>query len=369
MTKDHHPENERLKHRYRTYMREARQHSEASLDAIDKALHRFEAYNRFKPFRAFHSQQAVGFKHHLASQCNEKTGEPLSVATQHATLAALKAFFVWLVDQPGFRRRLTYSDADYFSMSRGDARIAKTRREPRVPSLEQVQHVIQRMPAGTEIERRDRAVVSFVLLTGARDGAIPSLRLKHVDLAQGRVMFDAREVRTKFSKTFATWFFPVGDDARAIVVEWVGYLQKEALYGPDDPLFPATLVQPGPDRRFRLAGLKRTPWSNATPIRGIFKEAFTNAGLPYCSPHTLRKTLAQLGQRLCPNAEQLKAWSQNLGHEGVLTTFTSYGEVSAARQAEIIKGLGHAPTTLTEAAQLVQRVAAEMVRSGSVGGP
>ena len=35
--------------------------------------------------------------------------------------------------------------------------------------------------------------------------------------------------------------------------------------------------------------------------------------------------------------EQMKAWSQNLGHTDVLTTFTSYGTVPAARQGELIR--------------------------------
>ena len=37
--------------------------------------------------------------------------------------------------------------------------------------------------------------------------------------------------------------------------------------------------------------------------------------------------------------EQFKAWSQNLGHEKVLTTFLSYGEVACSRQGEIIREL------------------------------
>jgi hypothetical protein len=49
----------------------------------------------------------------------------LTLATQYATFAALKAFFRWLAGQPGFKKRLRYSDADYFSMSRGATRIAK----------------------------------------------------------------------------------------------------------------------------------------------------------------------------------------------------------------------------------------------------
>jgi hypothetical protein len=39
------------------------------------------------------------------------------------------------------------------------------------------------------------------------------MRIKHIDVDQGRVDQDAREVKTKFSKSFATWFFPVGNDA------------------------------------------------------------------------------------------------------------------------------------------------------------
>ena len=37
--------------------------------------------------------------------------------------------------------------------------------------------------------------------------------------------------------------------------------------------------------------------------------------------------------------EAFKAWSQNLGHESVLTTYCGYGEIHPARQGEIIRGL------------------------------
>jgi hypothetical protein len=42
---------------------------------------------------------------------------------------------------------------------------------------------------------------------------------------------------------------------------------------------------------------------------------------------------------ICRTPEDLKAWSQNLGHEKVLTTLTSYGEVECQRQGEIIHNL------------------------------
>jgi len=67
--------------------------------------------------------------------------------------------------------------------------------------------------------------------------------------------------------------------------------------------------------------------------------AFENAGLAYFNPHSFRKTLVQFGERLCRTPEQFKAWSQNLGHEKVLTTFSSYGTVGRDRQREILSEL------------------------------
>ena len=209
-----------------------------------------------------------------------------------------------------------------------------------MPTLGQIKHVINTMPANTDIEHRNRALVAFTLLTGARDSAIASMKLKHVDLISNNVNQDARDVKTKFSKTFNTFFFPVGEEVLGIVAEWVTYIRDKKLWGNEDPLFPATRIALGASRQFEVAGLTRDHWSTASPIRTIFREAFIRAGLPYFNPHSFRNTLVQLGQDVCKTPEQFKAWSQNLGHEKVLTTFLSYGEVACQRQGEIIRGLG-----------------------------
>ena len=63
------------------------------------------------------------------------------------------------------------------------------------------------------------------------------MKLKHVDLAAGSVFQDAREVQIKFSKSFTTYFFPVGSEARHIVDAWVTYLRQEKLWG-NYPVWP-----------------------------------------------------------------------------------------------------------------------------------
>lgn len=109
--------------------------------------------------------------------------------------------------------------------------------------------------------------------------------------------------------------------------------------GDGDPLFPATLVGKGENGYFAPLGLDRRQWSNATPIRKIFRKACAAAGLEYFNPHSVRDMLSLLGERICRGPEEFKAWSQNIGHAAVLTTFTSYGQAPDHRQAEIIRSI------------------------------
>jgi len=111
-------------------------------------------------------------------------------------------------------------------------------------------------------------------------------------------------------------------------------------------------------------GLERAHWSSAARIRIIFRDAFTNAGLPYFNPHSFRNTLVRLGQAVCQTPEEFKAWSQNLGHDKVLTTFLCYGQVESPRQGEIIRRLAMPPIPMESSAdEIAKAVIREMRES------
>jgi len=337
--KKHNPENERIKRKYFIFLKEAKRLSEPSVDLAAKALSRFEEHTRYKNFKSFHFEQARAFKKKLSTQKAVWSGKELSKATISSTLKSLKAFFQWLHHQPGYKSRIQYSDVEYFNLSLKDTRIAQSRKPVKFPTLEQITHVIERMPHSTVIEKRDRALIAFTILTGMRDRAIASLKLKHIDEVEKCAYQDARDVKTKFSKSFTTFFFPIDADIEKIVLEWIKYLKEDKLWGNEDPLFPTTNITPGSSLQFKATGVKKEHWKTASPIRRIFQEAFTAAGLPYFNPHSFRNTLVRLGEELCQTPEEFKAWSQNLSHEKVLTTFTSYGEVSYHRQGEIVRNI------------------------------
>lgn len=124
----------------------------------------------------------------------------------------------------------------------------------------------------------------------------------------------------------------------------------------------------GASRKFEAVGLERKHWSNATPIRKIFRQAFEGIGLSYFNPHSFRNTLVRLDQTICQTPEEFKAWSQNLGHEKVLTTYYSYGEVANQRQGEIIKSLNTPQLTVSqEVTELAKAVVHELRQSEHKG--
>jgi integrase len=335
----HHPENEAVKRDYLLWLENAGGRHVATADQVAAALARFERHTGWKDFKTFSPEQAIGFKAGLMKSTSA-SGGPLAKATVVSLLRQLRAFFEWLSREPGYRRAVKFSDAAYFRPTDNDARIASARRQRPYPSVEQVHAAIAAMPAATVFQRRDRAVVALSLLTGGRDGAIASLELGHLDIAAQTIFFDARTVRTKARKTFKCRFYPVGGDALEIITAWEHELRLEHLFGPADPLFPATLCGVGASGAFGPVGLSREPWASADPIRAIFKSAFAAAGLPYFNPHSLRKTLVAKMYAMNLTTRGLVAWSQNLGHKNFQTTVGSYGQLSEEEQVEAIAGIG-----------------------------
>ncbi|MGB0960895.1 MAG: hypothetical protein ACPGVK_11650 [Halocynthiibacter sp.] len=184
-------ENERIKRDYMRYLKQAKGQDQKSLDKVAAALVKFEQSTNFKPFKTFHIEQAGKFKDHLEKARHSKTGKPLSHATNDATLRVVKWFFHWLAEQSGYRSRISYADVEYFNNKRTNARIAHAQRDISFPSIEQAFHAFQGMPDRSDLEKRD--------------GAVASMKLKHVNLFDGYVYQDAHNCRLSLKSKTLSW--------------------------------------------------------------------------------------------------------------------------------------------------------------------
>lgn len=329
--------NERVKRRYLEWRKHARRVTEQSLDKEISAIERFDAWNRRKDFRKFHVEQAMRFREFLEEERNPRTSKPYGRSTILGTLSALREFFLWLSGQEGYRKRIRPAHAEYFTPSRHDAAIARAAETKPAPTPEQARSALAQMPGSTDLEKRDRAVFALLMLTAVRDGALITLRLKHVDPADRCLWQNAKEVATKYRKSFPTYFLPGYAEAEQVIADWVRYQRETLLRGDDDPLFPKTAMGSGEDGGFRAVGLSADFWSTAAPVRKIVREAFQLAGIRPFGPHSFRHMHARAVLKSGASVEKVWAVSQNLGHSSMITTLGSYGQLPDDRRRELIR--------------------------------
>jgi len=146
--------------------------------------------------------------------------------------------------QHGYKRSIKDNDIGYLNLSDKDKRAAAAPAYKNYPSLKLIERAVEAMPHETAIEMRDRALIAFTAITGIRDGATISLKLKHFDISQKLVLQNPKEVATKASKRIDTFIFPLSIILEKIFLEWVKYLRNDLVFSNHDPLFPRTAVRP-----------------------------------------------------------------------------------------------------------------------------
>ncbi len=337
MTKRPNEQNERIKRQFMGFRKHSKRLSEKTLDRELAALERFDVWNGRKDFAKFHVEWAMGFRAHL-EQAKSATGKPLSKSSCRAIMATLREFTFWLSQQEGFRRRIKMADADYFRLSLRDEAEARAAPERPAPSISQAKRALALMQEDNPRALRDKALFALLCLTGVRVAVLVSLKIKHVDIEEKSIKQNPREVATKFGKNIDTFFAKDFADAEAVLAKWIAHLDETALYGPNDPLFPATANKPQSNMGFKAIGFERRHWTTTEPVRKIVNAAFANAGLQAYGTHSFRHMLARHAARHGKSVAELVATSQNLGHSDVLTTLRRYGQINRDDQRRLITG-------------------------------
>jgi integrase/recombinase XerC/integrase/recombinase XerD len=176
---------------------------------------------------------------------------------------------------------------------------------PRVLKREEVELLLDRIPATTPLEQRDRALLELAYSSGLRAEELVSLELGAID-------FDAESVRVE-GKGGKTRLVPVGEHALAAIA---GYLERSrpALRaapgdGPAAQREPMFLSKTG--RRLSTSDVRRRLriWTRMTRSSA--------PGLAAAHPHTLRHSFAT---HLLEGGADLRSIQELLGHATISTT-------------------------------------------------
>jgi integrase/recombinase XerC/integrase/recombinase XerD len=218
--------------------------------------------------------------------------EPATVARK---LAAIRGLYGFLVRTD----RAAANPAELVSSPKRSQKL------PRVLTTEQMRSLLERIPARTPLELRDRAMLELAYSCGLRCEEI-------VNLDEGALDFETEQLRV-LGKGSKERLLPVGEPAQRALRR---YLEKgrRALAG--DPREPAL---------FLSKSGRRLSNSDVTRRLGLWvKEAALQAGV---SPHALRHSFAT---HLLEGGADLRTIQELLGHASISTTQV-YTRVDAAR--------------------------------------
>ncbi len=328
--------NELIKRKFYRRLKEAEGMAEATVANIKKAVLLYEDFTKQADFIKFNTDKAVEFKKWL--QKREFRGQTISLTTYHSYLRYLIKFFIWLSGEPGYKSRITPDKIAYLKLSRKEERIATQYIPCNFPSLEYVRKLADSIQINCEVDMRDRALIAFALLSGARDKALATISLGCFDEDNLIINQNPRAgVETKFAKFIVTTLLCFDEKLLGFVIEWVKYLKTKG-FGFQDPLFPRSKADQGENNLSFESAKDVEPafWKTTGRIRAIFKKRAEEAKMRYFPPHTFRHAAIHLGLKSCVNGEQIKAISQNFGHENVATTLSSYANYDSTTLNGII---------------------------------
>jgi site-specific recombinase XerD len=216
-------------------------------------------------------------------------------ATVARKLAAIRGLFDFLVRT----ERLGQNPADLVSSPKREEKL------PRVLSGEQMQSLLEGIPARTPLELRDRAMLELAYSCGLRCEEIVSLDLGALD-------FETEQLRV-LGKGSKERLLPVGEPAQRA-------LQRYCERGRH-----ALAADPRERALFLSKSGRRLSNSDVTRRLGLWvREAALAAGV---SPHSLRHSFAT---HLLEGGADLRTIQELLGHASISTTQV-YTRVDAAR--------------------------------------
>jgi len=333
-------QNEKMKRRYFDWSQGALGLSDKTMKVRESALWKYDDFHKSQDYKRFNAEVAKGFKKYLGNY-KTKQGDNLSLSTVYNILRHVKDFFKWLSTQSGYKSRIHLDDVAYLRLTKKENRIATSPKMPRYPSLEYIKKICL-FEVNNDIDMRDRALIAFTALSGMRDLAIVTLPIGCFNIETLLVeQLPSRGVKTKFSKTIYTTLFSFDKSLLQYILDWENYLRKEMLFDNSKPLFPATRIEQKSEfqHSFIAKGISKDFWSNAGPMRKVFKKRALEQELEYFSPHKFRHFAISQANKYAVGAEQMKAISQNVGHENLSTTFYGYGAVDTYRVGGIISGI------------------------------
>lgn len=322
------PKNEEIKLEYKDYLSTLKKDKvkESTAKAKIASINLFDEVNGYIDFSEFSSTNGERFYTHLRSL-------DIGPSTRNNYLTNVKDFLYWYLNKAKVKgKKQKIIDLDSLEPTLTDKRLANRQEIVDFPTDEEIDKIFA-LPAETMKEKRDRALIAFLILTASRISAAATATLKLVDLDKLRFYQDPLEgVHTKFDNYIITQFMEFNPECYLIVADWINTLKND--YGFDDasPLFPKIKEYAG-HTEVEKTFIKDTAYNK------LIEDIETKAGIEKYNPHAFRHYSIYTALEYARNGLQLKALSQNVGHAELETILEQYANMKPERYTVLIKDM------------------------------
>jgi integrase/recombinase XerC/integrase/recombinase XerD len=265
--------------------------------SAEKTRHAYAAdVRQFAAWASWQHVEPTGVTHRVlrryAAALSERRSAPATVARK---LAALRSFFATLREHG----EMSANPADLLSAPK------RAQKLPTVLAPDAVSALLDRIPASTPLELRDRALFEIAYASGLRAEELVNLDVTSVD-------FDAEELRVE-GKGDKTRFVPAGEPALRALARYLERARGALARGDGE----AALFLSKSGRRLSTSDIRRrlSVWARHASAQGAVH------------PHALRHSFAT---HLLEGGADLRSIQERLGHASVSTTQT-YTRVESAR--------------------------------------
>jgi len=245
---------------------------------------------------------------HMACQLLGPSGKPVSNASIHHRLQAMRAFFAWLSQ----RHHILFSPAADLRMPR----LPPRQLPKQILNAEQVEAILSLANAETPLSLRDRAILETLYSTGLRRKELVSLAMHDVDATKG-------VVNVRHGKGGRQRVTPIG--ARALL--WIQKYLHDARPALNPPSELKTLFLVAP-----WGSLPARPMPVHT-LGAMVRDYLDRAGLAHAGSccHVFRHAMAT---QMLENGADVRFLQAILGHANLETT-EAYTHVAIGKLKQV----------------------------------
>lgn len=300
-------------------------------------------YDRFLDgldFRRLTEQIAIDYQNFLKER--KWQGKEVSLKTIGQKLSAIMEFYNWLRLQPSYKSKVREPSIIYFGLPMGEKNAIKTQENLKLfPSIEHIIKLIDSIKGDFEVDMRDRALISLIILTGLRVKSITTLELEDFDIETLRITLDPlKHSIPKRDKALIVRLLVFDKRLLEYFMDWIDYLKNVKKFTSDKPIFPSTQLKfmPGTNS-FIAEDVSNKRWESTEAINKILRDRSAKAGMEYFNPHSYRNTIVNLSKSRGLGIEEQSAVSQNLGHNDLYITEVNYGTMKPTTRLDILSNI------------------------------